>query len=138
VLLGYYVDEETYLREGGELKGRQVNSVMKDNGRPVSLGVFAKEEFKWLSAVIFSSCATWGKVRALSSDPNPNILFSAVRYNANGVHPHRLNAKKSQYAESILDGLRIYHNPQAAHRLDPCVFRHRDVFQTYFSEADDD
>jgi hypothetical protein len=88
--------------------------------------------------VMFSSCATWGKVRALSSDPNHAILFEAVRYNPNGVHPHYVKAKKSQYTESLLDGLRVYHNPQATYKLDPGVFRHRDVFQTYFSDACDD
>jgi hypothetical protein len=84
-LFGYYVDEEKYLREGGELKGHEVESVAKDSGSSVCLGVFKDEEFKWLSAVMFSSCATWGKVRALSADPNPNVMFEAVTYNPNGT-----------------------------------------------------
>jgi hypothetical protein len=138
VLFGYYVDEERYLREGGELEGHPLDSVAKDNGSEVGLGVFLDEEFKWLSAVMFSSCATWGKVRALSSDPNPAILFEAQKYNPKGSRPHIIRAKKSQYTEHLLDGLRIYHNPQATHKLDPCIFRHRDVFQSYFSELNDD
>jgi hypothetical protein len=138
VLFGYYVDEERYLREGGDLKGRQIDSVAKDNGSDVGIGIFRDEEFNWLSAVMFSSCATWGKVRALSSDPNPTIVFDAVRYNPNGLRPHIVKAKKSQYTESLLDGLRVYHNPQATHKLDPRVFCHRDVFQSYFSESSDD
>jgi hypothetical protein len=76
--LAIYVDEEKYLREGGELKGYEVDSIAKDSGSSVGLGVFKDEEFKWLSAVMFSSCATWGKVRALSADPNPNVMFEAV------------------------------------------------------------
>ncbi len=138
VLFGYYVDEERYLRGESELKGREVESVTKDNGSPVELGVFLDEKFKWLSAVIFSSCATWGKVRALSSDPNPDIVFEAGTYNANGVRPDFVRVKKSQYGEHLLDGLRVYHNPLAKNKLDPYLFRHRNVFQTYYSDAKDD
>jgi hypothetical protein len=137
VLFAYYVDEEKYLREGGELKGDEVESVAKDNGSSVNIGVFKEDEFRWLSAVMFSSCANWGKVRALSADPNPNIIFEAVKYNPNGPKPHFVKAKKANYTERLLDGLRVYHNPLATHPLDPSVFRHRDVFQSYYSEARD-
>jgi hypothetical protein len=87
---------------------------------------------------MFSSCASWGKVRALSADPNPNIMFEALKYNPNGTKPHLVRAKKANYTERLLDGLRVYHNPLATHPLDRGVFRHRDVFQSYYSEANDD
>jgi hypothetical protein len=137
-LFGYYVDEEKYIREGGELKGYEVESIEKDNGSSVNLGVFKDDTFKWLSAVMFSSCATWGKVRALSADPNPEIEFEALRYNPNGTMPHRERATKASYTERLLDGLRVYHNPLAKHPIDPSLFRHRDVFQSYYSEETDD
>jgi hypothetical protein len=75
VLFGYYVDEERYLKEGGTLEGKRIESVTKGNKSPVPVGIFTSEDFAWLSAVIFSSNATWGKVRALSSDPDPEIFF---------------------------------------------------------------
>jgi len=136
VVYGYYVDEERFLKEGETLQGQRLTSVRKDNLSEVPLAVFGREEFSWLSAVIFSSCASWGKVRALSSDPNPNIFFEAVRLNTSGVMPHVVRAKKSAYSESLLDGLRVYHNPSATHKLDVKAFRHLDVFQSYFSEGD--
>jgi hypothetical protein len=136
VLYGYYVDEERFLREGGALKGQRLESVRKDNLSEVPLAVFGQEEFGWLSAVIFSSCASWGKVRALSTDPNPNMFFEALRLNASGTRPHIIRARKSAYSESLLDGLRVYHNPSATHKLDVNTFRHPDVFQSYFSEDD--
>jgi hypothetical protein len=138
VLYGYYVDEERFLQEGGALQGRHVSAVTKNNLSKVSVGVFAQEEFAWLSAVVFSSCATWGKVRALSSDPKPNIFFEAVRLNATGVIPHVVRTRKTQYSESLLDGLRVYHNPSATHKLDVATFRYPDVFQSYFSEKDEE
>jgi hypothetical protein len=138
VLHGYYVDEERFLRDGGALKGYQIAAVTKDNQSNVPVGIFSSQDFSWLSAVIFSSCATWGKVRALSSDPNPNILFQAVRLNSNGVAPHVVRAPKSRYVESLLDGLSVYHNPLATHKLSLELFRHEDVFQSFYSETEQD
>lgn len=136
LLHNYYVDEETFLREGGTLIGKPRHSVMKDNGLEIPLGLFSDGSHAWLSAVLFSSCATWGKVSALSADPNPNRFFFATRYNASGAVPHVIQERRSSYRESLLDGLRVYHNPFALHPLAPSIFRHRDVFQSYY--ADDD
>jgi hypothetical protein len=136
VLYGYYVDEEKFLREGGTLEKQRLVTVHKDNLSEVPLAVFGTEEFTWLSAVVFSSCASWGKVRALSSDPNPAIFFQAARLNASGIIPHVVQARKSDYSESLLDGLRVYHNPSATHKLDENTFKHPDVFQSYFSEEE--
>lgn len=137
-LYGYYVDEERFLRVGGTLQGHRMTFVTKDNQSDVPIGVFSTQDFAWLSAVAFSSCATWGKVRALSSDPNPNILFQAVRLNSDGVAPHVVRGKKSEYSESLLDGLSVYHNPFATHKLNLELFRHSDVFQAFYSEEKND
>jgi hypothetical protein len=56
----------------------------------------------------------------------------------NGVEPHKIHAKKSKYHESLCDGLMVFHNPQADHKLDLSAFRNRDVFQAYFSEIEGD
>lgn len=139
VLHGYYVDEERFIAtqgKEGRLEGEQLDRIFKDNGSPVELGLFSSTDYCEISAVIFSSCATLGKVRALSSDPNPGIVFTAVRYNPNGVQPHVVREPKHRYSESLLDGLRIYHNPFASFPLDPALFRHPSVFQSYYRNTD--
>ena len=133
-LFGYYIDEERFLRDGGELEREHRDTIVKDNGSQIPIGIFAGDEFSWLSAVMFSSCGTWGKVRALSADPNPNVFFEALRLNENGINPHLVKARKSSYTESLLDGLRVYHNPWATHPLDVSIFRHKDVFQAYYDD----
>ena len=138
MLFGYYVDEERFLREGGTLEGQHIDSVAKDNKSPVPVGIFASGDFAWLSAVIFSSTATWGKVRALSSDPNPSIVFRAVHRNLTDVTPLVTKARKSDYHESLLDGLRVYHNSNATHKLKKDIFRDNDVFQSHYSEEEQD
>src|SRR5271156_4328540 len=44
VLFGYYVDEERFLKEGGTLGGKRIESVSKDNKSPVPVGIFASED----------------------------------------------------------------------------------------------
>jgi hypothetical protein len=140
VLLGYYVDEERYIatrgREG-RLQGEALRRVFKDNGSPINLGLFTTPAYREISAVIFSSCANMGKVRALSSDPNPAVVFTALRLNPSSDRPHVIQAIKQEYQENLLDGLRIYHNPFAQQPLNPALFRHPSVFQWYFQSDEE-
>jgi len=134
LLFEYYVNEEEYIekKEKAEpLIGNYIDEIIKDNGSPIELGLFSKNIMPEVSAVIFSSAATWGKVRALSNDPNPFIKFDALRYNPNSANPHKIEAFKQGYRESLLDGLRIYHNPHAHFPIDHLYFKNKDVFQVY-------
>lgn len=136
LLFEYYVDEEEYLSVGDKqtpLAGRHLSSVLKNNCSPIMLGIFTKKLMPEVSAVIFSSSATWGKIRALSHDPNPNIEFTALRFNPDSNKPHVVKSKKCNYQETLLDGLRIYHNPNANHPIDPNNFRRKEVFQSFMN-----
>lgn len=140
VLLGYYVDEERYIATGGRegsLKGEELAQVFKANGSPIELGLFTTPRFREISAVIFSNCANMGKVRALSSDPGRGIMFTALRLNPNSNRPHVIRKPKALYEENLFDGLRIYHNPYAAHPIDPALFRHPSVFQWYIQGGEE-
>jgi hypothetical protein len=139
VLHGYYVDEERYIASGrreGRLEGEALSKVFKDNGSLIELGLFSTPAYREISAVIFSGCANMGKVRALSSDPSPGIVFTALRLNPASDQPHIIKAPKRSYAENLLDGLRVYHNPFATHPLDPTLFRHPSVFQSFYENGD--
>jgi hypothetical protein len=134
VLLSYYVDEDAYLaagRPGGGLDGEELRYVPKSSGSAVELGLFTSPAYKEISAVIFNGCATMGKVRALSSDPSDGTVFYAFRLNGASDIPHIIREPKRRYEESLIDGLRIYHNPYATYPLDPAIFRHPSVFQIY-------
>jgi hypothetical protein len=134
VLLGHYVDEDRFFAEGpgNVLEGEALSRVFKENGSPVELGLFETPAFEDISAVIFNSCATFGKVRALSADPEDNSVFFGLRLNTQSPLPHVIQAPKSLYQETLLDGLRVYHNRFAKYPLDPAVFRNPDVFQLYW------
>lgn len=135
LLFNYYVDEDKYTAAGqpdSPISKTTLQAVRKDNGAAVELGLFQSNAMQEVSAVVFSTCATWGKLRALSDDPNPNIFFTALRLNPQSSMPHKITVPKREYRESLLDGLRVYHNPYALHPLDPAVFRSDEVFQSYW------
>lgn len=135
LLYSYYVDEETWIADRSNRRSKRlVQTVKKQSGAEIELGVFQNGSMPEISAVIFSTAATWGKVRALSADPNPNVFFVALRLNTNSQVPHQINTNKSEYRETLLDGLRVYHNPDARWPLSPAIFRNVDVMQSYYRQ----
>ena len=69
----------------------------------------------------------WGKVRVMSADPNPNILFQSKRFNENWLKLHQKWEWKRDYRESLLDGIHIFLNPHAETPLPPSRFNWPDV-----------
>lgn len=84
----------------------------KANGAKVPLGLFKNRALAHVSAVMYSSVATFGKARALSDDEG-QFVFQAVRI-LNNLEPIRILATKDTYEESLTDGLRIFTNPYAS------------------------
>ena len=98
----------------------QEREVYKANGAPISVGLFRSDRFSHVSAVIYSSVATFGKARALSDERGP-FQFHAVRIRDN-FEPIHIVAMKSRYRESLTDGLRLFTNPFAEFPLDVGIF----------------
>jgi hypothetical protein len=114
----------------------EVDRVTKDAGVDVPLGVFCDASFSEVSAVIFSTTATWCKVRALSADSEEGTIFRAERYNAHGTIPLLTVAKKPQYRETLLDGLILCLNPFASHPIDVEPFLNREIaLESWHREA---
>jgi len=133
-LFGYYVDETTRSREEMLVNGpeiRQIDHVLKDSGSRIEVGVFNNPNYSEISAVVFSSCATWSKVTALSHDPG-EIVFETIHYNPTGHLPKVSRHHKNAHDETLLDGLRIYHNPFASHPFSTEIFSDPRIYQTHF------
>lgn len=132
VLYDYYVDEQEYIDDASKfasITAKRLKVVRKDNGAELPLGIFNDASHAHISAVLFNSSATWGKVRALGADPNPLIYFSAVRSDPNTGDMFGFQGPKADYYETLFDGLRVYHNPHATHPLDWRVFQEPGAFQ---------
>jgi hypothetical protein len=126
-----YVDEETYLKEHPNrdvpLRPQDLPFVVKDSGEKLPLGVFCDGSMPNISAIIQSTAATWSKVRAMSGDPD--VMIEAIYENRAEGGQHVFRGPNGRYSESILDGLRVYHNPHANHPLDPSLFDRPEIFQ---------
>lgn len=140
-LFGHYVDEskgtlEELIRNGPEMS--KIASVQKALEKEIEMGIFSDDSHAHISAVIFSNCATWSKVSALSEDPNPSVVFDTIHYNPNGIRPFTSRHLKAAHKEHLLDGLRIYHNPFANEPLRTDLFSDDRIFQSYYNFEDEE
>lgn len=103
--------------------------VQKKPGVDLNLGLFTNSSMPELSAVIFSSKATFGKVRALAGKGTYPVYFFSSRMiqSEEGAGVQRFHGLRPDYKESILDGLHILANPFATHPLDLELFKNREV-----------
>ena len=132
VLYDYYVDEQEYIGDPSKfasIKTKRLRIVRKDNGVELPLGMFNDSSHAHISAVVFNSAATWGKLRALGDDPNPFIFFSAARSDPRSGDFFIFQGAKANYQETLFDGLRVYHNPHASYPLDWRVFQEPGALQ---------
>ena len=112
-------------------------SVEKESGASVPLGLFTKPGFEDISAVIFSSTATYGKLHALRESNEVPVMFVAKRYQEISSVPAILTQWKTEYRETLLDGLHVCLNPYARHELDLRLFEGREIaVHRYFAGLD--
>jgi hypothetical protein len=108
-------------------------TIAKANGAPVPLGLFRDDGMAHISGILYSSVASFGKARALGPDGN-EFNFRAGR-ERNGHERISIIAKKSEYKETLTDGLRYFSNPFATTRLDAQLFRDEGI-KRYLGEKD--
>ncbi len=113
----YGVDKPLYLDDDSGNRtfvGESLLEVVdKDNGALVPVGLFKTDAYKSISAVLFSSTATWGKVQALASFEDPTLVFFTMRYDPDSTKPRIEQIPKALYSESLCDGLHLFLNPFA-------------------------
>jgi hypothetical protein len=110
-----------------------VGHLQKKNGATVPIGIFNSSEFSEISAVLYSSLATFSKARALGND-NDDFVFTAVRIK-NNFYPELIKEKKSVYRESLCDGLRLFINPFAKNPINLDDFDIQDI-RTFLVDSD--
>jgi hypothetical protein len=142
LLYDYYVDEDAYLDnpEGYQNgpPGIKLGYVEKDNGAEIELGIFNNPSMQEISAVVFSCVATWGKLSAMSVNPNTNtVIRSTWATPPFGATEKRVFARED-HCENVRDGLQVFHNPFAKYPLPPNFFRSERVVQTYFDKSSEE
>lgn len=137
VLYGVYFDEENTIKAGADHIIRYpVKAVVKNENVGIPVGLFTTEEYCDVSAVIYSSLATWGKIRGLADSPEAMSVYNTCHLPVtDSLIPEVRFTKKSEYTEHLADGLHIIHNPYAENPLDVSVFSHERIAQ-YFLDPD--
>jgi hypothetical protein len=113
-----------------------MDSIEKKDGIDIQLGYFNSDKFSYVSAVIFSSVATMGKARMISSDPRL-IISKTKRYNDNGTQPIYQVLEKRETNEHLLDGLTVYHNPYARFPFNVHKFLHPEISHVFSKDFTD-
>lgn len=96
------------------------DKVFKKSQTPVELGLFTNEKYSEISAVLFSSLATWGKVRAMAEGDRRHLMFQSIRYQNDEIL-ETLETGEA-YSESIVDGANLFINPFAENPIDEELF----------------
>lgn len=79
----------------------------------IQIGIFDTEELKDVSAIIFSNLLTLGKLSSLSKSTGHDLAYVLnVRYDTEAPH-YKIHEVSSDYPEDLLDGLYVFHNPNA-------------------------
>ena len=129
-LYGLYHDEDATLASGAErMISYNVGAVKKNAETNIDLGYFCDGTYSDVSAVVFSSLATWGKIRALADNKGALSIYKTFHPNPNSIHPIVRVAKKADYVEHLADGLCVFHNPFAKFPLNRQTLAHKRIAQ---------
>lgn len=124
-LYGIYHDEQQAIDNNLDfVPAYEVTDAVKVNGANVALGIFNDVDYSEISAVIYSSLATWGKIRALAKNPRYDFRFTSFHPNAGSINPTVFESPGTTYPEQLADGLYVFRNPHARIPLPAGLFDH--------------
>lgn len=96
---------------------------------PIDLGIFNLERMNDVSAVIFSNTLTLGKISSLSKSVQMDPMHVInVRYDYESPH-YKIQEVNEDHPEHLLDGLYVFHNPNAKVKFDCCEFKDNHVLE---------
>lgn len=102
----------------------KASSILKpENGAPIDLDLFAKDEFRHVSAVLFTCTLTLGKLTSMAiSAGQTSMNIVRVLRNDNEYPFYKVQKISPDSPEELFDGLFLLHNPNAAHPLPDSAF----------------
>lgn len=128
----YYIPE----KDDFEIK----SSIKKPNGAEIAIGIFNNPEYADISAIIFSSTITIGKLTSLSISKGIrstiNKVYGLYKDYSDSEKPYKLNIVSPESPEELSDGVFIFHNPNAKFKLPLSYFEDTNITQYYIDEDD--
>jgi hypothetical protein len=137
LLYDQYVDEDAALDDPAQFPHGKapiisLGTVEKANGAEIELGFFNDERFSEVSAIILSTTATWGKVAAMTSNPELRRYVNSVWFAGAGDEVIWQSSVTQPHTETIRDGLMVFHNNFAKNPLNYDLFNIDGVVQVVF------
>lgn len=126
---GLYHDEAATASDATKVVSYNVSAAPKNEQTSIDLALFCDDTYSDVSAVIFSSLATWGKIRALADNPEAQSVYTTFHPREGQLLPEVRRTMKRDYVEHLLDGLFVLHNPFAKHPLPNSIFGHPRIAQ---------
>ena len=123
-IYGLYYDESRTPIGSKKVTSYNVFSAKKSEKIEVPLGLFCDRSYSDVSAVIYSSLVTWGKVRALAVNPSEKTIYTTYHPNKYSIQEKVFHTLKYDYSEHLLDGTFICHNPFANYPIKKGILSH--------------
>jgi hypothetical protein len=130
-LYGLYHDESATPRGARRVVSYNVSSAAKSETVDIPLGLFCDDQYAEVSAVVYSSLATWGKVRALADNPLAKTVYTTYHPNGDDIKPRIKATLKAAYEEHLLDGAYVLHNPFARRPIAKGMLSHARVAEVH-------
>ncbi|MGW8444421.1 hypothetical protein ACWGXJ_26315 [Paenibacillus sp. S33] len=105
--------------------------IKKSTGARIPIGIFNDSKFSHISGVLFSSVASFGKVRAMQPNKQKDIFFETYKFNSFGPEGLTEVVPHTKYKESLIDGLHLFLNPFAANPIDDALFSSPGLAKSY-------
>ncbi|MDA7021104.1 MULTISPECIES: hypothetical protein [Pseudomonas] len=123
-LYGLYHDEAATTPGDTHVASYNVTAAPKNANTNIEVGLFCDDTYADVSAVVYSSLATWGKLRALADNSDAMSAYFTLHPNPGNLLPIMRSAMKKDYSEHLMDGLYVLHNPFARHPLPSGLLSH--------------
>jgi len=130
----YHDEEETMLQRASAVISYNVAAATKTDTKDIPVGLFCTDQYRDVSAVIYSALATWGKIRALADNPSARTVYTTYHPNSKRLAATVKTTLKKDYREQLLDGLYILHNPFAENPIKTGTLHHPRVAQCRVAE----
>lgn len=128
----YGIDQKAIHNEDGTITLENEFGIEFQKGKVSIKPLFLDDQFKHVSAVLFSPCGTLSKfnrmgVQAGYGNSNYKLFQIKLCYNddTNAIYPNVIGTPINDSChETWADGIQIFHNPFAEIQLDPAAFPH--------------
>lgn len=108
--------------------------VKKETNSQINLGFFQNDNFNHISAIVFSSTLTLGKLTSLAISQNKSSLKtnSVLNIRLDNEPPYyKLQVVSDKNPEYLSDGLFIFHNPFAENPIDRDLFKNTNAINIF-------